>query len=423
MRRQWFRLDNAALIFPAIMKRGWNNVFRVSATLKESVDPDILRKAALDIKPRFPSFFVRLKTGFFWYYLDAIKTDVPIVQEYAYPLTHMSRKELRKCCIRIVYYNDRIAVEFFHSVTDGTGGLIFLKNLVARYLEIKHGISVPHEDDIFDIEAEPSDWEVRDCFQKCTGRYPMSRTEQTAFKLSGTPEPDNFRHLITGILPTDVLIKTAHSYGVTVTAFLSGVMAESVCRLQQATTSQRFYKPVKITLPVNLRRLFKVNTLRNFVLTLNIGIDPKTGDYSLEEICSQISHQLSSEAIPQKMAARIAANVLPQRNLLLRMMPLPVKSIAMRSVYFASGEKKGCINVSNLGNANVPPAMAPYIDRFEFIIGVQYTYPNNCSLVSYGNKTVINMIRSTKESEIERLFFSRLVELGVPVSIESNTRR
>ena len=33
------------------------------------------------------------------------------------------------------------------------------------------------------------------------------------------------------------------------------------------------------------------------------------------------------------------------------------------------------------------------------------------------------MIRSIRESELERLFFSRLVELGVPVEIESNERK
>ena len=42
MKKQWYRLDNAALIFPAIIRKNWNNVFRVSATLKEPVDPEVL---------------------------------------------------------------------------------------------------------------------------------------------------------------------------------------------------------------------------------------------------------------------------------------------------------------------------------------------------------------------------------------------
>ena len=39
MKKQWYRLDNAALIFPAIIRRNWNNVFRVSVTLAEPANP------------------------------------------------------------------------------------------------------------------------------------------------------------------------------------------------------------------------------------------------------------------------------------------------------------------------------------------------------------------------------------------------
>ena len=136
-----------------------------------------------------------------------------------------------------------------------------------------------------------------------------------------------------------------------------------------------------------------------------------------------MTHQLAAEAVPQKMSAKIAANVNPQRSLALRLAPLPLKTLVMRLVYSARGESGGCLNVSNLGRASVPAVMEPYISRFEFIIGVQYTYPNNCSVLSYGGRTCINMIRSIRESELERLFFSRLVELGVPVEIESNERK
>ena len=47
-RLRWLRLDNAAKVYPAARRRDWTNVFRVSATLKEPVDPAVLQ-AALDI--------------------------------------------------------------------------------------------------------------------------------------------------------------------------------------------------------------------------------------------------------------------------------------------------------------------------------------------------------------------------------------
>ena len=421
--RRWFRLDNAALIFPAIMRRHWNNCFRLSVTLREPVDPAVLEQAVQALEPRFPTFFVRLRTGFFWYFLEQIRQPVRVQPEYAYPLTHMARSELRRSCLRVLYFRNRIAVEFFHSVTDGTGGLIFIKNLAARYLSLRYGIEIPAEDGILDPDETPPPEELRDCFPACAGAHAAGGAEERVLRLRGTPEPDRFRHLITGVTPTQALLDAAHAHGVSVSAFLAAVMAESVQRLQAAGSPPRKWKPVKITVPVNLRRLYGMDTMRNFALTVNIGFDPREGDYTLEEICRQMTHQLSAEAVPQKMAARIAANVNPQRSLLLRLMPLPVKTFVMRLVYCARGESGGCLNVSNLGRAEVPAEMAPYVERFEFIIGVQYTYPNNCSVLSYGGETCINMIRSIREPELERLFFSRLVELGIPVAVESNERK
>lgn len=421
MRKQWYRLDNAALIFPAIIRKNWNNVFRVSATLKEPVDPEVLDRAIAELKPRFPTCFVRLRAGFFWYYLETIAEAPKAQQDFAYPLTHMTRRELRTCCVRFLYFENRIAVEVFHSVTDGTGGRILLENLTARYLALKYGTRIPAEGDIVDVTEAPKPEETRDCFLSCGADHAVSRAEDTAYRLGGTPETDQFRHIITGILPADTLKEKAHEQGVTVTAYLAAVLAEAVAEKQKAEgrTGKRA-RPVKITIPVNLRKTFGMHTMRNFTLAVNIGFDPRMGEYTHEQICALMGHLLAAETIPQRMAGRVAKNVDLQKMLVLRLIPLPIKRICMRTVYTLSGENKGCLNISNMGVVTVPEAMAPMVERFEFIIGVQYTYPNNCSVVTYNGKTYISMIRGIRETELERLFFARLVELGIPVEIESN---
>ncbi len=421
MKRQWYRLDNAALIFPAIIRRNWNNVFRVSATLKEPVDPEVLDRAIAELKPRFPTCFVRLRTGFFWYYLETIAGAPKAQEDFAYPLTHMTRRELNTCCIRFLYYKNRIAVEIFHSVTDGTGGLILLQNLTARYLTLRYGTEIPAEGNIVDVTEKPRAEETRDCFLHCGADRAISRAEDTAYRLRGTPETDRFRHIITGILPADILKGKAHEQGVTVTAWLAAVLAEAAAERQKAEgRTGKKARPVKITVPVNLRRTFGIHTLRNFTLAVNIGFDPRLGEYTHEQICALMGHLLAAETIPQRMAGRVAKNVDLQNILLLRLIPLPVKKLFMRTVYALTGENKGCLNLSNMGVVTVPEIMAPMVERFEFIIGVQYTYPNNCSVVTYNGKTYISMIRGIRETELERLFFSRLVELGIPVEIESN---
>ena len=94
----------------------------------------------------------------------------------------------------------------------------------------------------------------------------------------------------------------------------------------------------------------------------------------------------------------------------------------MDFIYRRIGEGGGSLNISNITGLPLPPIMNPYVKRMEFIIGPQRSYPNNCSVLSFGGKTYINMIRSIRESELERRFFSRLVELGIPVEIECNRR-
>ena len=129
MHRKWYRLDTAALIFPAIARRDWCNAFRVSATLTEAVDPEILQQAVSDLRRHFPNFFVTLRKGFFWYYLEESPEPVSVRGDYAYPLTFMGSRELKRNCLRVLYYKNRIACEFFHSLTDGHGGSIFLAGL------------------------------------------------------------------------------------------------------------------------------------------------------------------------------------------------------------------------------------------------------------------------------------------------------
>ena len=423
MQKNWYRLDTAALIFPAIARRDWSNGFRLSITLTEEVRPSLLQKAAEEMRARFPSFFVGLHKGFFWYYLEESSQGATVRPDFAYPLTFMSCRELQSSCLRILYYKNRIAVEFFHALTDGHGGSVFLCSLTARYLELRYGLDIPKNDTVLSLTETPEAEELEDSFLKHAAPVAASRREAKSYHLQGEREGGGYRHLTTGIVDTQALLDQAHRHGVSVTAFLAAVMAQSIMGMQDLKRRKRRQRPVKITIPVDLRRLFGSRTLRNFSLVLNIGADPRFGDYTLEELCRLVWHRLSAEATRQNMAGMIAANVLPQQLTALRLAPLFLKDLVMDLVYRQSGEGGGSLCISNLGRMELPEPMAPLVKRLEFIIGPQRSYPNNCSVVSFGEKTCINMIRNIRESELERRFFSALVELGLPVEIETNDRR
>ncbi len=419
-RLHWTRLDNAAKIYPAVLRRNWSNVYRQSVTLCEDVDPEVLRAALEVTVPRFPTIAARLRRGVFWYYLQQIPRAPQIREEHSYPLVWMSRREMRRCAFRVVVYRSRLAVEFFHSLTDGTGALIFLKTLTAEYLEQKYGISVPAEHGVLDRRELPKPEEMEDSFPKFAAPVAASRREHTAWRLWGDPQPGGFLHQVCMHLPVQQTLEAAHRYGVTVTVFLSAVMMMALQDLQKEKEPPHRRKHIRLLIPVDLRKLFPSRTLRNFAMFTIPELDPRLGEYTFEEICAIIRHKMGLEITPKHMSTVIATNVRDEQNMAVRLIPLPLKNLVMKAIFDSVGENQSCLSMSNLGAVQLPEVMKPYIRRMDFVLGVQANAPYNCGILSYGDTVYINFIRDIRQPELERCFFRVLRDLGIPVTVESN---
>lgn len=418
---RWMRLDNAAKIYPAARRKNWNNFFRLSATLTEPVDRQVLQ-SALDVTVRrFPSMAVRLRKGIFWYYLEELSRAPRIREEKPWPLAHVPFKEVRECAFRVIVYKNRIAVELFHALTDGNGALTFVKTLVAEYLSQKYGVDIPNEDGVLCRLEAPSAGELEDSFLKYSGAVRASRRERTAYHLSGTPEPDGALNLVTLMLDAQALRERAKACSVTVTEFLCAAMMAAILELQREKVHfVRNRRPVKVLIPVNLRKLFPSTSLRNFALYVTPEVDPQLGEYTFEELCTIVHHRMGLDCTAKLMGTRIAANVSSEQALLLKLMPLFIKNAAMKAVFDAVGERKSCLCLSNLGLVTLPKAMEPYVQRMDLIIGPQARAPHNVGILSYKGTVYINMIRNIRESELELRFFRVLHNQGLRVKVESN---
>lgn len=134
----WNRLDNAAKIFPPTSNKQDTKVFRFACQLNERVEQEILQQATEKTLETFPIFRSVLKHGLFWYYLE--KTDlVPVVEpEYRPACGPLYDPASRNLLFEVTCWRNRINLEVYHSLTDGTGALQFLKTLVCNYLSIKY---------------------------------------------------------------------------------------------------------------------------------------------------------------------------------------------------------------------------------------------------------------------------------------------
>lgn len=423
--QNWMRLDNAAKIYPASMRRDWMAMFRLSATLVEPVDPEVLRAALARTLRRFPWFAVRMRRGMFWYYLEHNDASPVLEEDVRNPCVPMRAKDSRGYAFRVRYYGNQIAVEIFHVLTDGTGGLCFLKTLVAEYLTLRYGVTIPRGGDILDCDDVPDPGEMEDGFLACAGNVTRSRSEADSFHLKGTKERDGFVHVTTGVIPVSALKARAEEKGVSLTVYLTAVLIlafDAIQRRKYPRRSAKRLKPVKICVPVNLRRFFPTKTLRNFANYVNPGIEPSYGVFTLDEVLNIVTHQMGMELTPKVLGAKFTTNVRSEQNAILRVAPLFLKDVAMRAVFYMTGDKKTATCFSNLGNARLPEEMALFVTRMEFLLGPLSHNPVAIGTLSYDGTMYINITRTIRESDLEREFFTRLVKLGIPVRIESNQR-
>lgn len=419
-KKTWFKLDTAGNLYPAIERPSYPGMFRLSVTMKQETDRDLVEKAAKTTIKRFPGLRVKLKSGLFWFYFEDNSSDPIIWQDTAPPCQKIHRKKNNDYLFRIITGRRTIAVEFFHALSDGFGGSVFLKTLIAEYLKLT-GTEVAAEEGVLNTRETADPEELENAFLRYyEGKRKRVLKEPSVYHPTGSNLSSNKFLVITGELPIKPLLEITRNLGVTITEYITGVLAFSLYRLQQR--ERRFFhpKPVRISVPVNLRNIFPSKTLRNFSQFIKPGIDPDLGDYSFEEVLHQVYHAIQYEKNKKFLSALNSSHVSLELNPVIRAVPLFMKNLIMNIVFNYFGENRFSGTFSNLGLLKIPESMKPHVDHFDFLIGPNPINPVNCSAIGFNEKMRISFSRSIKESNLENLFFSHFINEGIPVTIESN---
>ena len=131
---RWRRLDNAATIFPATSGKRDPRVFRFSCELKEIVKEEVLQDALEETLKAYPGFGVVMRKGLFWHYLEKSDLIPKVHKEERPPCMKLYVHDKKGLLFEVTYFENRINFEVFHALTDGTGAMEFLKELVKNYL-------------------------------------------------------------------------------------------------------------------------------------------------------------------------------------------------------------------------------------------------------------------------------------------------
>lgn len=416
----WYKLDLSAIVYPTLQRRDFSSVYRLSVLLKEPVKPDILQQAVDIALVRFPTYKTAIRKGLFWRYLEPNHRPGPFVQKdirnFCMP---MPFKAGNRYLLRIYYYGCRISLEAHHSLGDGSGGMYVLQTITAVYLRLLgHEISDGYF--VKDVNEAPEPEELEDAYMRyANAKVCPKRPGEKTYRVRGTKEPFYTFNVIDGIMSVQQVMSVAKKYNATITEYLNAVLIHALCQKQISERHLRL-KPVKIAMPVNLRRFFPSKTMRNFITMVYPGIDPRLGEYSFEEIVKQVHNYMRYYISDKFLRGDITTNANTQRNPFIRVVPLFIKDFVVKQFYTRVQDKNSSAGLTNMGAIKVPQNMKPYINRLDIYMGQPFSSRTNCAIVSFEDTLTINFASSIIESDVERYFFRKLVQDGIHVTIESN---
>ncbi len=410
----WYKLDNAAKIIPSTAKGANTRVFRLTCELKEPVNQEILQRALDETIEEFPFFNCVLHRGVFWYYLEDSDLRAIVEQEHSpacLPLYIPGKKNL---LYRVNYFNKRINLEMFHVLADGTGAFMFFKNLVTRYLQIKHDLSkdIKPADD-FSLEEKNVD-AFTDNYSKGKGLKQLNEMRSVkAYQVSGELDDNLLPHLLEGTVSAGQFLELAHKYETTVGVLCVALYIKAVI---QGMSRHQKKRHIVVSVPVNLRQFYKSGTARNFFGVINIDYDPADYDGELKSITVSVARdfkeKLSSENIENTMNSYSAL----EHNLAIKMVPLPIKDFTIGR--FDNAAKKGVTtSMSNLGQIKMPEEVSDYIDRFSAFMTASSQQVCVCT---FKDKMVFGEVSPFKTHKTMLNFFRCLTQEGMEIELGTN---
>lgn len=407
----WFSLDNAAKIYPFSMKHDYMSVFRLSAYLKDEVVPELLQMALNFTIKRFPSFATTVKKGFFWHYLDATKRRYIVEPESGIPCQpiHVGRSGSQS--FRVFYYRNRISIEYFHILTDATGGMCFLKTLIAEYFRLL-GVASSCENGVLPVNGLVSPGEIANEFLNIRPEGASSGfVDKAAVQFGGKLSRVRPCRVIHFKMDAADLKAVAARKGATVTAYILSLMFVAGRR-----AADNIDGDFNIQVPVNMRKFYPSETLRNFSMYCGIRL-PLTSISDPDALIPEITRQLTEKASRQAMNEMVnAANRITNA---IRFIPLFLKAPVARLVYGFLGERIFSSTLSNIGVVSLPPEIAGRIESMDFVLASNINRAS-CSMVTFGNTATLSVSKNTIDPSFEEALYELLCRDGLTPVVEGS---
>ncbi|MCR4990595.1 MAG: hypothetical protein K6A38_07015 [Lachnospiraceae bacterium] len=414
----WAKLDNTAILFPVIASSSMSSCYRISVILKEEIQGDLLQKAQDILLPQFLPFRMRLKMGLFWYYFEENDRKPPkVLEESTFPGTYINKSRNNHYMFRVTYFGKRINLEVFHALTDGYGGLMFLRELTYQYLRLSHPEELSDEKDRLSpgVTLDMEDSYVKSF--RSAKKHDEAYKSGKAVVIKGEKLPRGEVGVIHGCFKLSEIKETAKKYGVTLNQYLVGVFVYSVYKeYLKGGTSER---PINCCVPVDLRGFYDSRTVKNFFAMVMARFKPQKDDYSFDEVLKIVVDSLKEQITKENLDTILSYNVSNERNIFLRPVPVFIKNIAIKSVYYSTTDLTTA-TVTNIGDAGIREPYIKYVDRLYAMLALSRGQDIKAAIVSHNGLLTITFTTRLHDVSIQKRFFRMISNEGVSVAVETN---
>lgn len=414
----WRRLDNSAKIFPISAGKKYSTVFRLSAILTEVIEPNALKEAVKKALKQYEFFKVRMKDGFFWNYLEYNPKEPIIEKEKEYPCTYIEPTRNNGYLFKVTYFEKKINIDIFHSLTDGNSGVTFFREIIYNYIELTHEKEFKEElrtTKKIDLSAEDS------YIKNYDKKTKNNSSSKKAYQLEGKKTKFGAISAIHEFINIEQLKNECKKKGATVTQYLTAVLIYSIYEANYLKgRKNNTKKPIKVCIPVNLKKYFPSNTISNFFsyITLEANMkEEKMNDFDniLEFVKKDFKNKLTEEEIQKTMSSNVKLGINP----IIKRIPLILKKPLVRLSYIEI-RKYTTTTFSNIGRIGIIGKYQKYIQSFLMLIAPEPVEKIKCSACSFENKIVFTFTSILRNCEIEKIFYKFLTSKGIDVNIESN---
>jgi len=419
--KNWYRLDNAAKIFPAVTNKVRTSVFRISIDLHEPVKLAPLQKALEKTLLELPYFQSQLKKGFFWYWLEPSEAQPLVQYDTGTPCRAFNTQRRNHLLMRVLARENKISTEFIHTLTDGAGSIQFMLSLIRNYGQFCNWTLNPEDliinDNTADIEGLTED-SYKKYFRKHIPKHLKLRNAyHLPFEIHRRPKLRN----IIAELSTSGIIALAREKKISLTEYLASVYLFTLQKFYLLEYNKRPFPRksiLRVEIPVNLRKLFPSKTLRNFALFVMPEIDPRLGAYSFDEITKIVHHYMQLETDHRQIQRIIRRNVGGEKNPIIRIIPLAIKVLFLTLMFKNSGPRLYSGVLTNLGPINIPADYEKFIQRFRFIPPPpDPSIKVNSALISYQDSLVLSFGNQSSSTKFEQEFLRFLKHEGLKITI------